>query len=161
MLSPRDVFPKANGCSPHGSGTLSLRPRDALPKAERCIPRGMLSPKHREALPEAKGCIPQGRCSPRGQGMLSQRLRDALPKELCLPTAAAQSSRCQLRGRGFGSRVPPQRGAAGQWGREGKSGCQGRPCSPACCQPCHVHAARLPSAPLGCPPPLAHAFGCT
>lgn len=141
MLSRRDAFPKAKGCVPQGSGKLSLRPRDAFPKgdalpeAEGCSPQGWDMHAPRDALPEAKGCSPQGALLP----------HHSSPK-LQLPAP-------QLGGVGVGSRVsPPQRGATWQRGREGKSGCQGQPRSPACCQPCHIDAARLPSAPLGCPP---------
>lgn len=112
-----------------------------------------------DALPKAGGCISQGRCSPKAQGCsppgwAAHSPRDALPGEFSLPTTAAQSSGCQLRGLGgFVSRVPP-RGAAGQRGREATLGWRGWPRSPACCQPSSQRTPRLP-------PPLAHAFGCS
>lgn len=111
-------------------------------------PKEMLSPRLREALPKAKGCSPQGRDM--------HAPRDALPEELSLPTTEAQSSSHQLCGRGRGLAAGSPQEVLQSCGA--RLGSWGWPRSPACCQPCHVHAAHVPSAPPGCPLPLAHCF---
>lgn len=119
---------------------LSLRPRVAFPK-------GDALPRPRDALPQAGLCIPPGTLSPRP--------RDSLPKELSLPTTAAQSSGCRLRGLGeVVSRVPPQEVPQGSGAGRGCWGAGGGPTPLPAASPAPQRTPRLP-------PPLAHAFGCS